>query len=151
MNIKIITSVLVLSLLTIGCASNSVVGNSVTSESLMTDFDSAWSKVIRFFSTNQISIGTLEKASGIVTIDGQNLSMDVMNKYCDAKPATPFLWTPLYGTASGSVTLVDEGEFVTSNVNVRFTIVSAYGAQRVVNGCTSSSVFEDSLLDTLRS
>jgi hypothetical protein len=57
----------------------------------------------------------------------------------------------LGGVASGSVTLVDEGEFVTANVNVSFSIISAYGANRVVNSCQSTSAFEDSLLDTLRS
>ena len=142
---------IILSLFTFGCATTSVVGNSVTSETVMSDFDETWSKVIRFFSTNQIGIGTLEKESVIVTISGENLAMDVMRKYCDAKPATPLLWTPLMGTAKGSVTLVDEGDFVTANVNVSFSIVSAYGANRVVNGCSSTNVFEDSLLDTLRS
>ena len=142
---------ILISIFSFGCATTSMVGNSVTSESLMTNFDDAWTKVIRFFSTNQIGIGTLEKESGIVTISGENLAMDLMKKYCDAKPATPFLWTPLGGVASGSVTLVDEGEFVTANVNVSFSIISAYGANRVVNSCQSTSAFEDSLLDTLRS
>jgi hypothetical protein len=142
---------IILTVFTFGCATTSTVGNSVTSETVMSDFDETWAKVIRFFSTNQIGIGTLEKESGIVTIDGQNLAMDLMKKYCDTKPAVPFLWSPLYGTAKGSVTLIDEGDFVTANVNVSFNVTSAYGANRIVNSCTSSSVFEDSLLDTLRS
>jgi len=135
----------------VSCATTSVVGNSVTSETIMTSYDEAWSKVIRFFSTNQVGIGTLEKASGIITISGQNLLMDLMSDYCDSKPAVPFLWTPLYGTANGSVTLVDDGDFVTANVNVSFSVVSGYGANRVTNRCTSTGEFENSLLNTLRS
>lgn len=134
------------------CASTAVISNSVTSETLASNYDSAWSKVIRFFSTNQIGIGTLEKESGIVTIKGENLAMDVMRQYCiDAGKATPFLWTPVYGTATGSVTLVDEGGFVTANVNVSFSVTSQYGAQIMVNRCASSGEFENSLLETLRS
>ena len=143
--------ILITALFTFGCATTSVVGNSVTSETLMTSYDEAWAKVIRFFSTNQVGIGTLEKESGIVTINGQNLAMDLMNEYCDAGPAIPFLHRPIRGTANGSVTLVDDGGFVTANVNVSFSIVSVYGQVPVVNRCTSTGKFEDSILETLRS
>jgi hypothetical protein len=41
-----------------------------TSKTYMADYDSTWTKLIRFMSTNQISIGTIEKDSGLVTLNG---------------------------------------------------------------------------------
>jgi len=63
------------------CATTAVVVEPFdTSKTYMSDFDTQWKKLVRFFSTNQVGIGTIEKDSGIVTVNNQNLSQDLINK-----------------------------------------------------------------------
>ena len=59
------------------CATTSVVVDPFdSSKTYMSDMDTQWKKLVRFFSTNQIGIGTLEKDSGIITVNNQNLALD---------------------------------------------------------------------------
>ena len=52
------------------CATTSVVVDPFdSSKTYMSDMDTQWKKLVRFFSTNQIGIGTLEKDSGIITVN----------------------------------------------------------------------------------
>ena len=144
---KNILSILFILLLT-SCAATQVVSNSVVSESYRQSYDEVWTKVIRGFATNHISIGTLEKDSGIVTLRGDRLSNDLINSYCDADANNGFLEVVLYGNVTGSVNVIDEGGFVTVTINTSFSSVhnDGYFAPRP---CSSTGAFEQSLLDTL--
>ena len=135
------------------CATTAVVVEPFdTSKTYMSDFDTQWKKLVRFFSTNQVGIGTIEKDSGIVTVNNQNLSQDLINQYCATE--VPFLWTPNGGSVVGSATLVDEEGFVTANINMQFTqklqSCDLYGRCNFqMKACTSKGVFEKALLEAL--
>jgi len=122
-----------------------------TSKTYMSDYDSTWTKLIRFMSTNQVSIGTIEKDSGLVTLNGTNLSKDLVLEYCASNP----VWWPnttTGGTAQGNITLTETDGFTTANVNVRFNVQGQYcyqGCNYIDVQCDSNGKFEKSLLDAL--
>tara|TARA_B100000963_G_scaffold287365_1_gene256505 strand:+ start:338 stop:790 length:453 start_codon:yes stop_codon:yes gene_type:complete len=146
-NMKNILSILFILLLT-SCASTQVATNSIVSESYRQSYDEVWTKVIRFFATNQISIGTLEKDSGIVTLQGDRLSKDLINTYCNADANNGFFEFVQYGNVTGSVNVIDEGNFVTVTINTRFSSIHNDG-YFVPRTCASTGVFEQSILDTI--
>ena len=122
-----------------------------TNKSYESSFDDSWKKLVRFFSTNQIGIGTIEKDSGIITVNNERLSTQLTNSYCANNP-TPFLYSPTGGTARGSVTLVEDEGFTTANVNITFSINAQYcyqGCTYVSNICQSNGSFEKALLSSL--
>jgi len=122
-----------------------------TSKTYMSDYDATWTKLIRFMSTNQVSIGTIEKDSGLVTLNGTNLSKDLVLEYCASNP----VWWPnttTGGTAQGNITLTETDGFTTANVNVRFNVQGQYcyqGCNYIDVQCDSNGKFEKSLLDAL--
>ena len=124
-----------------------------TSKTYMEDFDTQWSKLVRFFSTNQVGIGTIEKDSGIITLNGENLSYGLIQEYCpNAASLVPVFWSPMGGNVRGNVSLVDEGDFTTANVNVRLEVKSQYcynGCQYSTKPCDSGGAFEKAVLDSL--
>lgn len=141
---------LFLTIVLTSCATTQVVSNSVASESYRASYDEVWTKVIRFFATNQISIGTLEKDSGIVTLKGDNLDSQLMNQYCEADENNGFLEVLLYGNVMGSVNVIDEGGIVTVTVNTRYNTIHAYGQNYYpARPCASKGVFERSILDSI--
>jgi hypothetical protein len=122
-----------------------------TSVTYDSDFDETWSKLVRFYSTNQIGIGTLEKDSGIITMNNDKLSVSAIQEYCADSPV-PFLWTPTGGTARGNATLIEEDGFTTATVNVSFSVNSQYcyqGCNYTSNPCQSNGNFERALLTAL--
>ena len=137
------------------CATTSVVVDPFdSSKTYMSDMNTQWKKLVRFFSTNQIGIGTLEKDSGIITVNNQNLALDLITEYC-AVEAPGWLWAPMGGAAVGNATLVDEDEgFITANVNMQFTAqfqsCDLYGRCNYMNKpCKSNGSFEKALLSAL--
>jgi hypothetical protein len=116
------------------------------------DFDGSWSKLVAFLSTNDISIGTIEKDSGLVTLSGDNLSTSVVQIYCDAQ--APFLWTLTGGRAGGSILMVEEDGFVTATVNIKFygTSMTAMSnpPQYSTKPCNSTGAFESAVLGSLQ-
>jgi hypothetical protein len=141
---------LFLTIVITSCATTQVVSNSVASESYRASYDEVWTKVIRFFATNQISIGTLEKDSGIVTLKGDNLNSQLMNEYCEADENNGFLERLLYGNVMGSVNVIDEGGIVTVTVNARYNTFHAYGQNYYpARPCASKGVFERQILDSI--
>ena len=122
-----------------------------TSKTYMNDFDSTWTKLIKFMSTNQISIGTIEKDSGLFTLNGTNLSKDLVLSYCAGNPVG---WpnTTTGGSAQGNINLTEIDGFVTASVNVRFNVDGQYcyqGCNYVSYQCDSNGEFEKSLLNAL--
>ena len=111
------------------------------------DFDDVWTTLVRFMSTNDISISTIEKESGLISLRGENLTKDLIAKLCDGQAA--FLWTIIGGGASGSIVVMDDDGFVTVNVNARFTTTSTYNGPTVTNGCNSTGYFEKSVLASI--
>tara|TARA_B110000305_G_scaffold187038_1_gene208352 strand:- start:384 stop:848 length:465 start_codon:yes stop_codon:yes gene_type:complete len=134
------------------CATTAVIVEPFdTSKTYMSDYDSTWTKLIRFMSTNQISIGTIEKDSGLVTLNGTDLSTNLVLEYCANNPIG-FPNTTTGGNAQGNVTLTETDGFTTANVNVRFNVKGQYcynGCNYVVRQCESNGKFEKSLLDAL--
>jgi|TARA_B110000211_G_scaffold147214_1_gene167706 hypothetical protein len=118
------------------------------------DFDQAWSQLVAFLSTNDISIGTIEKDSGLVTLSGDNLSSALISEYCDA--SAPFLWTLTGGNGTGSVLMTEDSGFITATVNVRFkgTIffpqMGQSPPQYRTNPCNSRGAFETAVLGSLQ-
>ena len=56
-----------------------------TSRTYLSDYDTQWKKMVRFFSTNAISIGTLEKESGIITVNSLNLNPQTIEFWLDGE------------------------------------------------------------------
>lgn len=123
-----------------------------TSRTYLSDYDTQWKKMVRFFSTNTISIGTLEKESGIITVNSMNLNPQTIGEYC--LYTVPFLQNLSGGSVTGSATLVEDDEFVTANVNfamnVTFSSCNMYGqCFYTTQACVSNGSLERSLLDAL--
>ena len=139
-----------------GCASAPVVEIKPfdKSASFEGDFDESWSKLVAFLSTNDVSIGTIEKDSGLVTLSGDNLSVALIQEYCDA--SAPFLWTLTGGKAKGSILMTEDSGFVTATVNVTFdgTIffpqMGTNPAQYRSNRCNSRGAFETAVLGSIQ-
>jgi hypothetical protein len=147
------TIALTLTFFIFSCATTQVIVEPFdTSKTYMSSYDDSWKKLVRFFSTNQIGIGTLEKDSGIITVNNQNLSQSLTSEYCAV--SVPFLWTHTGGQAVGSATLVEDDNFVTANVNIQFSAnfssCDLYGrCNYQTNPCPSNGTFERALLSSL--
>ena len=146
--------VAVTSVILVGCASAPVVEvepfDSVAT--VGNDFDTTWSKLIRFASTNQIGIKTIEKASGLIVFENTSMSPNLIRQYC-TNINTPLLWTLKSGQASGNVTVSDEGGFSTVAVNMSYQATSEYcyqGCNQNTSRCDSLGKFETELLDAVR-
>ena len=141
-----------LMLILISCATTDVeVVPFETSRTYSADFGDTWKKLVRFYSTNQIGIGTLEKDSGIITMNNENISVSAIKDFCADWPVS-FLWTPTSGVARGSATLIEDEGFTTANVNVSFSVRSQYcyqGCSYTTNLCQSNGSFETSMLNAL--
>lgn len=148
----LITTVLILG----GCAGAPVVeikpfDKSVSYEA---DFDESWSKLVAFLSTNDVSIGTIEKESGLITLSGDNLGAALIQQYCDTK--APFMWSLTGGKARGSVLMTEDSGFVTATVNVKFdgTIffpqMGSSPPQYRTNPCNSRGAFESAVLGSIQ-
>jgi hypothetical protein len=144
-----------LSILLSGCVSTPVIEIEPfdTSVSFEGDFDRSWSKLVAFLSTNDVSIGTIEKDSGLITLSGDNLSVSLLREYCDA--TAPFLWSLQSGGAKGSVLMTADDGFVTATVNIKLTATSMttdYSTGRVTYStkpCNSRGVFETAVLNSI--
>ena len=88
-----------------------------TSVSFEGDFGKSWSKLVQFMSTNDINIGTIEKDSGLITLSGDNLSVPILQQYCDATGSCNL-------APKGSVLMVEDDGFITTTVNVKLTATS---------------------------
>ncbi len=116
-----------------------------------TDFEDVWSTLVRFMSTNDISIQTIEKDSGLIALRGENLSPDVIRQLCDAQAG---LFAAINsGGATGSITVVDDDGFITVNVNTRFT-ATYYNTMSnpptySTRNCNSRGQFEKSVLNSI--
>tara|TARA_Y100000991_G_C21969625_1_gene348703 strand:+ start:68 stop:535 length:468 start_codon:yes stop_codon:yes gene_type:complete len=137
-----------------GCASTPVVEIAPfdKSASFEGDFNQSWSKLVAFMSTNDISIGTIEKDSGLITLSGDNLQPSVIKNYCDA--TSGFLSVLSSGRAQGSVLMVDDEGFITVTVNAKFqgTFVNAMTNPPTYNTypCNSTGVFETAVLGAVQ-
>lgn len=137
-----------------GCASSPVVQVEPfdTVATVESDFDTTWSKLIRFASTNQIGIKTIEKASGLIIFENTKMSPELITQYCTNIPVG--MMTALdSGSASGNVTVVDEGGFSTVSANMQFratTVFCYQGCQYTTHTCDSLGKFETDLLEAVR-
>ena len=115
-------------------------------------FDEVWSSLIRFLSTNDIAIQTIEKESGLISLRGEGLSAGLIQQYCAAQ-ASMFLGIT-GGKGTGSITVVNDGDFNTVNANMRFqfTMVNSMAnpPQYVTRNCESMGKFETALLNSIR-
>tara|TARA_B100000780_G_scaffold278495_1_gene252205 strand:- start:1463 stop:1933 length:471 start_codon:yes stop_codon:yes gene_type:complete len=154
-NIKSYTIIIALMIFLGGCASAPVIevkpfDKSVSFEG---DFDESWARLVNFLSTNDVSIGTIEKDSGLVTLSGDNLSGALVSEYCAA--TVPFLSTLTGGRANGSVLMTEDSGFITATVNIRFqatTMFPGYNSPPTYSttGCASRGAFETAVLGSLQ-
>jgi hypothetical protein len=122
------------------------------SRTLETPYDEVWTNLIRFMSTNAISIASVEKDSGLIVLTGDDLSSSAMKEYCDAKPT--FLTSLTGGKASGSVIVNADEDFTTVTVNAKF---SATFMNPMTNPptystrpCNSRGAFETAVLGSIQ-
>ena len=122
------------------------------SRTLEAPYDEVWTNLIRFMSTNDISIASVEKDSGLIVLTGDNLSSSLMEEYCDAKAT--FLTTLTSGKASGSVIVNSDEDFTTVTVNAKF---SATFMNPMTNPpsystrpCNSRGAFETAVLGSIQ-
>ena len=132
----------------LGCASPQVVSSQPKSATINSSFDAVWEKAVRFVSTNQINIETIEKDSGLIVIGAQSIDAQTLKGLCDAK--APFLYTLKHGSGKGNITVVEEGGFVTATINLSFFANSNYGYQTASNPCASTGKYEESFLNALK-
>ncbi len=115
-------------------------------------FDAVWSDLIRFLSTNDVSIATIEKESGLIALRGEGLSASLITSYCDAQPT--FLTLISSGIVSGSITVIEDSGFVTVNANMRYraTLVNNFSTPPTyfTSDCNSKGVFETALLSSFQ-
>lgn len=147
-------AVVIFGLFLVGCASQPYVEveRFDTNATVESDFDTTWSKLIRFASTNQIGIKTIEKDSGLIVFENTSMSPSMIRQYC-TNIVTPMLWTLKSGQASGNVTVVDEGGFSTVAVNMSYQSTSEYcyqGCNYNTSRCDSLGKFETDLLNAVR-
>lgn len=138
----------------IGCGSTPKVVIQPFEKNTTTDksFDKTWSSLVRFFSSNDISISTIEKDSGIIQLEGERLTASLIQKYCDGRAS--FLNAVDSGTARGSVLVSEEDGFVTTDVNIRFSFTTVYlgsnPPQYTTRNCQSTGVFETAVLNSVK-
>lgn len=138
----------------VGCATTPVVEIKPFDKNLTVEgsYDAVWTNLIRFMSTNDISIASVEKESGLIVLTGDNLSASLISEYCDA--TAPFLWTLTGGKASGSVLVNDDEGFVTVTVNAKFhgTLYYALSSppQYSTKPCNSRGAFEAAILGSVQ-
>jgi hypothetical protein len=135
-----------------GCTSTpkTVIAPFDKSKTVEKPYDEVWSSLVRFLSTNDIAIATIEKDSGLIALKGENLSPDLIRKYCVVE--TYFMNTLESGFASGSVTVIDDDGFVTVNTNMRFKFTQVNGmtsppSYKTLN-CNSTGTLETSILSS---
>jgi len=136
-----------------GCASapKVVIQPFDKSKTVEKSYDETWSSLIRFLSTNDIDIATLEKESGLIQLKGENLSTKLISEYCAIE--TSFMYSLDSGSGKGSITVVDEDGFVTVNTNIRFkfTEVSSMSnppSYKTLN-CSSTGKLETAILNSV--
>lgn len=132
-----------------GCASRNVevkpFSNNATYEK---DFDETWTKLIRYLSTNQIGIATIEKSSGLIVLKNEYLSPELTGKFCATN--APFMYAPGTGILDGSIIASSKDGFTTVTVNTSFQTRYIYQNHIIVNACQSLGVFETELLNALK-
>lgn len=115
-------------------------------------YDEVWNKLIRFTSTNDVSVSSVEKDSGLIVLSGDNLSQGVISQYCAAQ--APFLSVLSSGTAKGSIVVTDDDGFVTVTVNAKFntTFVNNMSSPPTYNTvpCNSTGAFETAVLGAIQ-
>lgn len=150
-NLSILTLVMFLA----SCASTPVVEIQPFDKSRTVEqpFDAVWTNLIRFMSTNDISIASVEKDSGLIVLTGDNLSPGVITEYCDAK--APLFWYLTGGIAKGSVIVNADDDFTTVTVNTKFSATASTNLtnppQFSTKPCNSRGAFETSVLGSIGS
>jgi len=148
---KILSAVSVLFLAACASAPQVVVEPFDTTATLESSFDDTWAKAVRFLSTNQIGIKTIEKDSGLIVLENTSMSPQLISEYCVVN--IPFMSALDSGKASGNLTVVSEGGFTTASVNLSFSATTKFcyeGCNYTTNRCTSKGRFETQLLDALQ-
>ena len=137
----------------VSCASTPVViapfDKSLTVEK---SFDEVWSTLVRFMSTNDVGIKTIEKESGLIQLEGENLSTQLIQNYCVTNSG---MFTSVSsGRVDGSITVFDEDGFVTVNVNARhsFTLMNPLTNPPTYQtlSCEATGAFETAVLNSVR-
>ena len=122
-----------------------------TSSTVEGSFDNTWAKAVRFLSTNQIGIKTIEKDSGLIVLENTSMSPQLIAQYCAVN--VPFMSTLDSGKASGNLTVVDDGGFTTASVNISFSATTKFcyeGCNYSTVSCPSKGLFETQLLNALQ-
>ena len=138
-----------------GCASAPVVEIQPFDKSATVEgsYDEVWTNLIRFMSTNDVSIASVEKDSGLIVLTGDSLSKSLIEEYCDAK--APFLWSLTGGTAKGSVIVADDAGFITVTVNAKFqgSMMNSMSNPPTYSTkpCNSRGAFETAVLGSVSS
>ena len=115
-------------------------------------YDEVWTNLIRFMSTNDVSIASVEKDSGLIVLTGDSLSAGLIQEYCDA--TAPWMWALTGGRASGSVIVTDDDGFTTVTVNAKFQGTSqtllSNPPQFSTTPCNSRGAFEAAVLGSIQ-
>ena len=140
--------ILLLVLSLVSCGGSPTIKNSTRTTTLDSPFDDVWTKTVRFLTTNQIGIQTIEKDSGLIVLSGKNLDKGLTESLCETDG--PFMNSFAGGIADGNVTVVEEGDFTTVSVNMKFSAAYVYNSNITVIACNSTGEFEDRLIQALK-
>ena len=148
-------AVVILSMLVLagGCATERIAVKPFdTVATVESDFDATWEELVRFLSTNQIGIKTIEKDSGLVVMENLNMSPNLIQEYC-TNIQIPLMWSLQSGKASGNVTVDEDDGFTTVAVNMSYQATTQFcydGCSYNTARCDSTGKFETELLDAVQ-
>jgi hypothetical protein len=128
-----------------GCATPPAQHAFIKSNTYDQNFETTWTHLLQFFTSNNIQIKTIEKASGVVY--AERLFVDGYNVYADC--GTPGLAAILNTTGSLNVFVVANGKTTTVTVNTTFNQVRQYEANIWTVACTSTGVLEQQILSAM--
>ncbi len=118
------------------------------------DYETVWSKTVKFFASKNIPIKTIEKASGLIATDTMMFETVRDKNYfsCD-KFMSVGIEVPYQGKASFNVFLEKvspQKTSVTVNLTANYIVPASQYSAGVERGCFSAGNYEKELLEYLK-
>ncbi len=134
-----------------GCATAPLVHEVEKTRTIPASKDVVWERAVGFFATNNLSIETIEKDSGIIAAE-RTVNRPAAGTYMGgwADCGASFLEIPVAQLVDLNVFVRPVGEATSATVNARFTEVRQMGSSPTTTAtCNSTGALERMILDAL--
>jgi hypothetical protein len=111
------------------------------------DFEGTWTSVIQFFTTHNIQIKTIEKASGVIYAERSYAASSDAAPYADCGSAG--LWVVLSTSVQFNVFVIKDGVSTKVTVNTTFKQQRQFQSTVMTVECTSTGGLEQQVLSAL--